>query len=87
MTNSRIFTGVEITVGGICSMPMDVVTLATTRSTKRNGRNKMAPIWKPDFSSLSMYAGTTICMGASSLFCRRVVCEAEANSSRSLSRA
>ena len=36
--------GVEITTGGSCSIPMDVVTAATTRSITKNGRNSAAPI-------------------------------------------
>ena len=43
-TKSRIFSGVEITTGGNCNMPMEVVTEAVTRSITRNGRNSTAPI-------------------------------------------
>src|SRR5579862_5112844 len=54
ITNSRILIGVEITTGGSCSMPTEVVMEATTRSMTRKGRNSTAPIWKPTFSSERM---------------------------------
>ena len=37
-TNSRIFSGVEITTGGNCIIPTEVVIAATTMSITRNGR-------------------------------------------------
>ena len=48
------FSGVEMTTGGNCIMPTEVVIDATTMSTTRKGRNKTAPIWKPAFSSERM---------------------------------
>ncbi len=36
-TNKRILNGAEIKTGGIITMPIEVSTLATTKSTKRNG--------------------------------------------------
>ena len=44
MTKSRIFSGVEITTGGSCIIPTDVVIEATTKSITKKGKNKTAPI-------------------------------------------
>ncbi len=54
MTKSKIFSGVEITTGGNCIMPTEVVMEATTMSITRNGRNSTAPTWNPAFSSERM---------------------------------
>ena len=53
-TNSRILNGAEIITGGNCTMPIESVTEATTRSMIRNGRNSTAPIWNPAFNSERM---------------------------------
>jgi hypothetical protein len=37
-------SGVDITTGGNCNMPTEVVMEATTMSTIRNGRNRTVPI-------------------------------------------
>jgi hypothetical protein len=58
---------VEITTGGNCSMPTDVVIEATTISTTRNGRNSTVPIWKPAFSSDKMYEGSNTRIDTSSI--------------------
>ena len=43
-TNKRILSGVEITTGGSCSMPTEVVMAAVTKSMTRKGRKSAAPI-------------------------------------------
>ena len=42
--NSATVSGAETITGGSCTMPIDKVTEATTRSMTRNGRNSTAPI-------------------------------------------
>src|SRR5262249_34830286 len=44
ITNRSNFKGVEITTGGNCNMPTEVVMDATTMSITMNGRNRIAPI-------------------------------------------
>src|SRR6266478_5069560 len=51
ITNSSSLSGVEITTGGNCSMPTEVVIEATTMSITMKGRKRMAPIWNPALSS------------------------------------
>ena len=54
ITNSSSLSGVEITTGGNCNMPTEVVIEATTMSITMKGRKRMAPIWNPDLSSERM---------------------------------
>ena len=44
MRKSSSFNGVEITTGGNCIMPTEVVIDATTMSTTRKGKKRTAPI-------------------------------------------
>src|ERR1700761_322401 len=45
MRKSSSLSGVEITTGGSCNMPTEVVMEATTMSTIRKGRKRTVPIW------------------------------------------
>ena len=55
-----------INVGGIITIPIDIVTLATTMSSIKNGIKIWNPIKKAVFSSLSMNAGNSAVKGTSS---------------------
>ena len=61
-----ILNGSEISIGDSIIMPIDISTLATTRSMIRNGMKIRKPIWNAVFSSLVMKAGTSTVSGTSS---------------------
>src|SRR6185503_11024142 len=64
-TNSMILNGSEISTGDSIIMPIDMSTLATTRSMITNGMNSRNPIWKAVLSSLVTNAGTRMLSGTS----------------------
>jgi hypothetical protein len=57
--------GSEISTGESIIMPIDMSTLATTRSMIRNGMKIMKPIWNAVFNSLVTKAGTITRNGTS----------------------
>jgi hypothetical protein len=65
-TNSMILKGSEMSTGESIIMPIDISTLATTRSMITNGMNSRKPIWNAVLSSLVTKAGTRIDSGTSS---------------------
>ena len=69
-TNNMILNGSEISTGDNIIMPMDMSTLATTRSMITNGMNSRKPIWNAVLSSLVMKAGTRMFSGTSSRFAK-----------------
>jgi len=60
-----ILNGNEMSTGESIIMPIDMSTLATTRSMITNGMNSRKPIWKAVLSSLVMNAGARIVSGTS----------------------
>src|SRR5262249_34419838 len=66
-TNSMILNGSEMIIGDTIIMPIDISTLATTRSMIRNGMNSRKPIWNAVFNSLVTKAGMATRNGTSSL--------------------
>src|SRR5678815_472287 len=67
-TNNMILNGNEISTGDNIIMPMDMRTLATTRSMITKGMNSRKPIWNAVLSSLVTNAGTRMFSGTSSFF-------------------
>ncbi len=65
-TNSMSLRGSEISIGDSIIMPIDISTLATTRSMITNGMKIRKPIWNAVFSSLVTNAGTSTASGTSS---------------------
>src|SRR5258708_26823285 len=61
-----ILNGKDTKTGDSIIMPIDISTLATTRSITKNGMKIMKPIWKAVFSSLVMKVGTKTDNGTSS---------------------
>ena len=66
-TNSMILKGRDISMGDNIIMPIDMSTLATTKSITRNGIKIRNPIWKAVFNSLVTKEGSRILKGISSL--------------------
>ena len=64
-TNSMILKGSEMSTGESIIMPIDISTLATTRSMITNGMNSRKPIWKAVLSSETMNAGISTSVGTS----------------------
>src|SRR6202030_1970176 len=85
-TNNMILNGNETSTGDNIIMPIDISTLATTRSITRNGMNTMKPIWNAVFSSLVMNVGTNTESGTSSALANCALPESLENSCRSFSR-
>jgi len=72
--------------GGTIIMPMDISTLATTRSMMRKGMKMVKPIWKAVFSSLMTKEGSRMRSGTSSGPCISGTLASRAKRARSLSR-
>src|SRR5690606_41425251 len=71
------------TTGGSIIIPIDISTLATTRSLTRNGTTRRNPMVKAVFSSLLMTAGVTTLRGRSCAFAVAVTPDSRVNSDRS----
>ena len=65
-TNSRILNGADTSIGDSIIMPMDISTLATTRSMITNGMKIRKPISKAVFSSLVTNEATSTGNGIAS---------------------
>src|SRR3984893_2655087 len=65
-TNNMILNGSDTRTGESIIMPIDISTLATTRSMTRKGMNTMKPIWNAVFNSLVMKVGIKTLSGTSS---------------------
>ena len=65
-TNSRILNGAEISMGESIIMPIDISTLAMTRSMITKGTNRKKPIWKAVLSSLVRKLAISTVKGTSS---------------------
>ncbi len=65
-TNSISLKGSEISTGDSIIMPIDISTLATTRSMMTKGMKSRKPIMNAVFSSLVRNAGTSSDSGTSS---------------------
>src|SRR5258708_2814000 len=85
-TNSMILNGKDTKTGDSIIMPIDISTLATTRSITKNGMKIMKPIWKAVFSSLVMKVGTKTDNGTSSALANCGLPESLEKSCRSFSR-
>jgi hypothetical protein len=64
-TNSMSLKGREMSTGESIIIPMDMSTLATTRSMITNGMKSRKPMRKAVFSSLVTNEGTRIMSGTS----------------------
>ena len=62
-----ILNGREISIGDSIIIPMDISTLATTRSMIRNGIKVRKPIWNAVFNSLVRNAGRMTEIGTASM--------------------
>src|SRR5579863_1936364 len=85
-TNNMILNGSDTRTGDSIIMPMDINTLATTRSMTRKGMNTMKPIWNAVFSSLVMKVGINTDSGTSSGEANCGLPDSFENSCRSFSR-
>ena len=65
-TNSISLNGRDTSIGESITMPIDISTLATTRSMMTNGIKMTKPIWNAVLSSLIMNAGTIVVSGIAS---------------------
>ena len=65
MTNKMSFSGKLTIVGGNISMPIDTVTVDTTKSRTKNGRKIWNPIRNAILSSLITNAGSKTVNGTS----------------------
>jgi hypothetical protein len=64
-TNNMSLKGIEIIIGDNIIIPIDIKTLATTRSIITNGMYIKNPIEKALFNSEVMNAGTNVVKGTS----------------------
>ena len=81
-----ILNGSEMIIGETIIMPIDISTLATTRSMIRNGMNSRKPIWNAVLSSEVTNAGSATRNGTASLSANGFSPARRANSCRSASR-
>src|ERR1700722_13017530 len=85
-TNNMILNGSDTRTGDSIIMPIDISTLATTRSMTRKGMNTMKPIWNAVFNSLVMKVGIKTLSGTSSALANCVFPESLVNSCKTFSR-
>src|SRR5882757_181943 len=85
-TNNMILNGRDTRTGDNIIMPIDISTLATTRSITRKGMNTMKPIWNAVFSSLVMKVGNNTVSGTSAALAYCDLPDNFVNSCRSVSR-